>query len=101
MNAASAAGVLPEVAAVIEFFGSLLIAGYLLVAIAALIRAVSLDEARRLVARGAIAGLDFKMAATLLKTLSLAGWSGIGMFVSILALRVILKKTFVLDAAST
>lgn len=51
-------------ATLIEFAGSLIIAGYALAAVVALIRHrhSSLHEARRRVALGAIGGLDLKMA---------------------------------------
>jgi uncharacterized membrane protein len=89
-----------HVAALIEFAGSLIIAGYTLAAVVTLLRRAPLHEARRRVAQGAISGLDLKMAATLLKTLALSDWHAIGMFVAILALRTILKKSFVRDLAS-
>lgn len=88
-------------AALIEFAGSLLIVAYALAALAALARHASIDDARERVARGAILGLDLKMAATLLKTLALADWQSIAMFVGILALRTLLKRSFTLDLAGS
>jgi uncharacterized membrane protein len=81
-------------ASIIEFIGALLIIGYMLVALVTLIRTRNLITARLLVADGAIAGLSFKLAGTLVKTIVLHSWQQILMFVAIFALRTILKRLF-------
>ncbi|HEX8994668.1 MAG TPA: DUF1622 domain-containing protein [Ktedonobacterales bacterium] len=47
-----------------------------------------------MIATGAIAGLNLKVAATLLKTLGLHTWSQLGVFAVIFALRILLKQVF-------
>lgn len=79
----------------IDLVGGLLVAGYVLAAVAALARTGGLDRARLLVAEGAVLGLSFKTAGTLLKTLEIHTWEQIGMFGAVLALRVVLKQLFV------
>jgi uncharacterized membrane protein len=81
-------------ASLIEFAGALLIVGYILVALVTLIRSGDIVKARLLVADGAVTGLSFKLAGTLLKTIELQTWQQILMFVAIFALRTILKRVF-------
>lgn len=78
----------------IECTGAIVIATAAFAAIALLILCHSIAYARRIFANGAIAGLDFKLAATLLKALALLEWQQIKMFAVILSLRMILKLTF-------
>lgn len=78
----------------IEAIGTLIIAGYALLAISTLLRAGGMRLARLQVAEGAITGLTFKLAATLLKTIILHTWQQILLFSAILALRIILKQIF-------
>jgi len=79
---------------VIEFIGALLIVGYVLAALISLLRGRSIAEARLLVADGAIMGLSFKLAGTLLKTIVLHTWQQILLFLAIFALRTVLKRIF-------
>lgn len=79
----------------IDLIGGLLVAAYVLAAVLTLLRSGALAHARLLVAEGAVLGLSFKTAGTLLKTLELHTWQQIGMFGAILTLRVILKRLFV------
>ncbi len=79
----------------IEFVGALLIVCYLLAACLALLRGQGVMRTRLLVADGAISGLSFKLAGTLLKTIELHTWQQILMFVVIFVLRVVLKRLFV------
>jgi uncharacterized membrane protein len=79
---------------VIEFIGALLIVAHILVAIISLLRGKSIAEARLLAADGAIMGLSFKLAGTLLKTIELHTWQQILLFVAIFALRTVLKRIF-------
>ena len=81
-------------ASLIEFAGALLIVGYILVALVTLIRSGDIVKVRLLVADGAVTGLSFKLAGTLLKTIELQTWQQILMFVAIFALRTILKRVF-------
>lgn len=81
-------------ASVIEFAGALIMTVYITRAIYSLVITSSMQTARFLVASGAIAGLSFKTAAMLLKTLELETWNQIGIFLAVLALRMILKGAF-------
>ena len=51
-------------------------------------------DARVLVAEGAVFGLSFKLAGTLLKTLELHNWEQILLFDTVLVLRTALKRLF-------
>ena len=82
-------------AAVIEFVGALLISGYLLAALMALLRRRDVRQARLLVTDGVIYGLSFKVAGSLLKTIELHTWQQILMFAALLVLRTGLKQVFV------
>ncbi|MOA70375.1 hypothetical protein D3C78_1992050 [compost metagenome] len=44
---------------------------------------------------GAISGLTFKLAATLLHTLVVTSWSQVGMLAFVVGLKTVLKWTFV------
>jgi uncharacterized membrane protein len=81
---------------VIEMVGSLIIAVYCAAALATLIRSRErgIRMARLLIADGAISGLGFKLAGTLLKTVLLVSWHQILMFTAIFALRTVLKRLF-------
>lgn len=81
-------------ASIIEFIGALLISGYVLAALVMLLHTKNIVVARLLVADGAIAGLNFKLAGTLLKTIELHTWQQILMFVAIFVLRIVLKRLF-------
>ncbi len=92
----SSADLILLTAQAIELLGSLLIASYVVRALALLLwqRAAAIERARHLIATGALAGLGFKVAATLHKTLQLRSWSQVGMFAAIVALRLLLKQVF-------
>jgi len=81
-------------AALIEFVGGLLIVGYILVALYTVLRSGNIMRARLIVADGAITGLSFKVAGTLLKTITIHTWQQILMFLAIFALRTVLKRFF-------
>lgn len=83
----------------IEFIGALFIVGYILLAIFTLFRTRSIVQARLLVADGAIFGLNFKLAGSLLKTIEIHTWTQILLFVSIFALRFVLKRIFTWEQA--
>ncbi|MCA1669257.1 MAG: DUF1622 domain-containing protein [Thermomicrobia bacterium] len=78
-----------------EAVGSLIIVGYCVAAVLALLYRRGITAARLLVAEGAITGLGYKLAGTLLRTLLLLSWRQILMFAAILALRTLLKRFFV------
>jgi uncharacterized membrane protein len=81
-------------AAAIEFAGAIIITFAAVGAIMLLIRQRSIGQAKTHMATGAITGLDFKLAATLLKALTLLSWKSIGMFAAIYAIRFTLKQAF-------
>lgn len=56
-------------------------------------------KARLLVADGIVAGLGFKTAATLLKTIELRSWDAILMFVAVFALRTVVKQALMREQA--
>jgi uncharacterized membrane protein len=79
----------------IDLIGGLFVVGYVVAAVVRLLRTGAIAPARLLVAEGAVLGLSFKTAGTLLKTLEIHTWEQIGMFGAVLALRVVLKQLFV------
>ncbi|HBB31198.1 MAG TPA: hypothetical protein DDZ80_05755 [Cyanobacteria bacterium UBA8803] len=81
-------------AAVIQIFGTLAIAGYILAALFALMPRCHIDRARLLVAEGVLTSLSFTVAATLLRTIELQTWRQILVFSVIFSLRTFLKKVF-------
>lgn len=81
-------------ASIIEFIGALIIVGYILAALYAIVRGRRIIDAQQIVADGAIAGLNFKLAGTLLKAIVVHSWQQILMFAAIFALRTILKRLF-------
>ncbi len=81
-------------ASLIEFAGGLLIVGYILVALFSVLRSGNIIQARLIVADGAITGLSFKVAGTLLKTIQLHTLQQILMFAAIFTLRTLLKRFF-------
>src|SRR5690348_2839346 len=80
---------------IIEFVGGSLIVGYIVAAIVTLLRGGGITQARLLAADGAITGLSFKLAGTLLKTIELHTWQQILVFIVIFALRTLLKRLFI------
>ena len=78
----------------IDLVASVVIAGYVVLAMFELARGGGIDQARLLVAEGAVLGLSFKVAAALLKTLELHTWQQILMFAAIFTLRTVLKQVF-------
>ena len=82
-------------ALLIEAVGSVYVLGYVVAALWTLARRPhNLSAARLLIADGALNGLNFKVAATLLKTLELQTWQQIALFAAIFALRTVLKRFF-------
>ncbi len=87
-----------QAALLIEAIGSLVIVFYAAAAAWALLRGAGLGRAQGLIAQGALAGLNFKVAATLLKTVELQTWQQIGIFAVTFALRTMLKRLFAWEA---
>lgn len=79
---------------VINLIGAVLIVGYVLAAVVALVRGRSVADARLIVAEGAVFGLSFKLAGTLLKTLELHTWEQTLLLGTVLVLRTVLKRLF-------
>lgn len=80
--------------AVIDFAGAVIVMVYCVVAIGVVLRERDPAKARHLVAMGAISGLTFKLAATLLHTLVVTSWSQVGMLAFVVGLKTVLKWTF-------
>lgn len=78
----------------IEAVGSLIIALFVVAALWRLAVTRSIAAARYTVAQGALAGLTFKVAATLMKTIVLESWRQIAVFAVVLSLRTVLKRLF-------
>lgn len=79
-------------ASLIELAGALGIVACCAAALWAALRGQGPERARLLVIEGALWGLGFKTAATLLKTVELRDWHGILAFTAVLALRTVLKR---------
>lgn len=77
--------------ALIEFGAALMIVGYCVAALGALLLGRGIVQVRLLVAEGVLWGLSFKVAAALLKTLTLRTWEQLAFFVIILGLRILVK----------
>lgn len=84
---------------VIESIGSVIIIGYVIAALITLLRTRDIVHVRLLVASGALWGLSFKVAATLLKTIIIHTWEQIAFFAIILALRTLIKWVFTWEQA--
>ena len=84
-------------ALLIEALGSLMLVAYILAAGWTLLHGwneFNAVRARLIIADGAITALNFKVAATLLKTLDLQTWHQIALFVALFALRTLLGRFF-------
>jgi uncharacterized membrane protein len=82
-------------AALIECVGALIIVAHAMRALGIVLRErQTIDRAKRMIAEGAITGLDCTLAATLLTTMTLLTWHQIGMFAALYALRFLLKQAF-------
>lgn len=88
------AQVIGGLAALIEFGGALIVTVYCGLAGIRVLREREPVRARNTVAMGAIMGLNFKLAATLLKTLIAVSGNQVAMLAFVLALRTVLKWTF-------
>jgi hypothetical protein len=77
---------------------ALVILGYCAVAFVTAVRSGLSAEARGIVARGAILGMNIKIVTACLKTVELQTWNQIGLFMAIFLLRTILKKSFEMES---
>jgi uncharacterized membrane protein len=84
----------------IEFAGALVILGYVVAAIIALLRRRGIEHARLLISDGILWGLSLKVAASLLKTIGLHTWQQIGMFVAVFVVRTVVKRAFTWERAN-
>jgi len=83
-------------AAAIEMLGAALLSAFLIwSAVRTWVDRQPSLRARAIAAEGIVFTLDFKLAATLLKSLLLAEWRQIGSFAAILVLRMIIKRQMV------
>lgn len=83
---------LSVLAALIEFGGALILVARAIAALDLLLRrGGTIEHARIVVVEGALASLNFKLAATLLKTIELRSADQIAAFAAVLALRTLLK----------
>jgi uncharacterized membrane protein len=78
----------------VDLVAAVVVAGYAAAAMVKLARGCGVTRARLLIAEGAVLGLSFKVAATLLGTLEIHTWDQILMFAAIFAMRTILKQLF-------
>lgn len=85
---------LPDWVFLIEFVGALMVVGYCIAALVVLVRSRRILLARLVVADGVILGLNFKLAATVLRTVFVHSWPQILMFATVLALRTLVKRLF-------
>ncbi len=76
----------------VELSSNLVLFGYIVAALLALLRGADLLRARLLVADGILFALNLKVVATLLRTMELTTWSQIGLFVAVFVLRTALKR---------
>lgn len=89
---------LPVLVGLIEFGGALIVVGHGAGALVSLaLRRRSVEHARLMVVEGALSGLGFKLAATLLKTIELQSPQQIAAFAAILALRTFIKAVLTRD----
>lgn len=76
----------------VELASNLVLFGYVVAALLALLRGRSLLRARLLIADGILFALNLKVVATLLRTMELTTWRQIGLFAAVFILRTGLKR---------
>lgn len=84
--------VLPALRLFVELASNLILFGYVVAALLALLRGRDLLRARLLVADGILLALNLKVVATLLRTVELTTWTQIGLFATVFLLRTGLKR---------
>jgi Protein of unknown function (DUF1622) len=76
----------------VDLLGSLILVGFSLAAVLALLGRQPIRRARLLVIEGVLWGLSVKTAVALLKMIELRTWNEIGIFAAILMLRLLVKS---------
>lgn len=83
---------LPLLRLAVELVTNLVMFGYVLAALLALLRGGGMSRARLLVVDGILFALNFKVVATLLRTVEITTWNQIGLFAAVFVLRTLLKR---------
>lgn len=83
---------LPLLRLAVELVTNLVLFGYVLAALLALLRGGGMPRARLLVVDGILFALNFKVVATLLRTMEITTWNQIGLFAAVFVLRTLLKR---------
>ncbi|GAA5514393.1 hypothetical protein Dcar01_03148 [Deinococcus carri] len=83
---------LPLLRLLVELVTNLVLFGYVAFALLVLVRGGGLRRVRLLVADGILFALNFKVIATLLRTMELTTWNQIGLFAAVFVLRTVLKR---------
>jgi hypothetical protein len=78
----------------IDILSSLVTFGYCCAGFVVFLTQRNRNSARMLVANGALLGMNIKLVGAFLKTMELQTWNQLALFVTILALRTVLKKVF-------
>jgi hypothetical protein len=78
----------------IDILSSLVTFGYCCAGFVVFLTQRNRNRARMLVANGALLGMNIKLVGAFLKTMELQTWNQLALFVTILALRTVLKKVF-------
>jgi hypothetical protein len=81
----------------VDFVSAIVIVGYCVAAFVTGVYSRSPTQPHNLVARGALLGMSMKLVGACVKTIQLQTWNQIGLFLAILALRMILKRSFVME----
>ncbi len=81
----------------VDSISALVIVGYCAVAFVTGVYSRSPTRPHNLVARGALLGMSIKLVGACVKTIQIQTWNQIGLFLAILALRMILKRFFVME----
>ncbi|WP_272976710.1 DUF1622 domain-containing protein [Deinococcus geothermalis] len=76
----------------VELITNLVLFGYIVAALLALLRGGRMTRARLLIVDGVLFALNFKVVATLLRTLEITTWNQIGLFTAVFVLRTLLKR---------
>ncbi len=86
-------------AALLEFIGALWVVGYCMAALWSVARPQGIQTARLLVAEGAVMGLSFKLAGTLLTAMAVPSWDHLARLAVMVVLRTLLKRFFTWEQA--
>ncbi len=78
----------------IDILSSLVTFGYCCAGFVVFLTQRNRNRARMLVANGALLGMNIKLVGAFLKTVELQSWNQLGLFLTILVLRTVIKKVF-------